>query len=507
MTIKTQDRVISYIQSDGRGNPLEAMSIDRHGLGDQTDNTIPGRGVLFGRDEFGRPVSKVEFDEAPGGLNTATISFDPEANLDFLDVMRQENGKFGIWKFFIPTGRLGNYANWTNNGSLDFLAGCKITSGVKGGREKDYAGTPLTNTYDISWRNTLTILPPKLTDSSPTSAVDPNNIAGVSFISDLDPQQEIPGYPGPDKIGYIASAGATGTSINKVSYTITGGGAWANLASDPFAAAEDLGSVAVRFISHDTYRVVVLRTTANAGQAPRTAYTDIVLGSEGGSITWTTADMGTTNNVAGETMFWGGQFGRLYASADTGKIYVSTNQAESYTLAADLGVALTQFAVDWDDNIWAVGATNTIAREKSSSRGTFDTLVGPTGGSGFTAVAVARDGYLYAGNGTAIYLSNNLAANTGGWSSLKDFGTNHSVVGIQCVDGESQVLRALVSDSTGTDGDVWYSLDGGNSWVEVTNLANNNYNTWYVSEVDSNLLFIGGDANGGAGVVHKLSPA
>lgn len=503
MTIKTQDRIISYIQPNGRGTPLEAMSIDRHGLGDQTDNTIPGRGILFGRDEFGRPVSKVEYDEPPGGLNTATVTFDPEASIDFLDRMRLENGKFGIWKFFIPVGRLGNYANWTNNGDLEFLAGCKITSGVKGGREKDYAGTPVANTYDLSWRNTLTILPPKLTDSSPTSAVEANDINGICFISDLDPNQEIPGYPGPDKIGFIAST-ATGTATANVSYTVTGGSTWANLGTDPFGAAEALGEVYARFISADTYRVVVLKTTATAAQAPRTAYTDIILGGEGGSISWTTADMGSTVNVAAETMFWGGPFGRLYAAADTGKIFVSTDQGESYTQIADTGVALAKFAVDYDDNIWVVGASNTIARELSNNRGTFDTLVGPSGGGAFTAVAVARDGYLYAGNGTSIYRSNNLAKNTGGWTSLKDFGTNHAVQAIQCVDGESQIIRVLVGDTTGTDGDVWYSLDGGNSFVEVTDLSNNDYFDWYPSEIDPNLVFIAGAANGGAGLVHKL---
>ncbi len=361
MTIKTQDRVISYIQPAGRGNALEPMSIDRHGLGDQTDNTIPGRGVLFGRDEFGRPVPKVEYDEPPSGLNTSTITFDPEAELDFLDNMRLENNKFGVWKFFIPSGRLGNYANWTNNGSLDFLAGCKITTGTKGGREKDYAGTPLANTYDLSWRNTLTILSPKLSDSSPAAAEAPDDCVGIYFISDLDPQQDIPGYPGPDKIGFVANAGATGTSINGVLVTSDGGGTWAELGAPtpPFPAAVDLGDVAARFVSYDTYRLVVQKVTAEAAVVTHTAYVDITVGDEGGTIAWTLITTGATVNVAGEAMFWGGPYSRLYAAADTGKLFVSTDAAESYTQIGDLAVIAAQFAVDDDDNIWVVAATNT----------------------------------------------------------------------------------------------------------------------------------------------------
>ncbi len=505
MPIKTQERVIPYIQSLGRGTSLEPMSVKRHGLGDQTLGTIPGRGVLFGRDEFGRPESKVEFDEPPSGLNTATITFDPEASLDFLDTMKIENGLFGVWNFYIPAGRLGNYLNWANNGSLDFLAGCKISGGSQGGREKDFSGQPLVNTYDISWRKTLQLLPPKITDLSPTAAVTVEDINAVTFISDLDPNQDIPGYPGSDKIGFAFPDAATGVAP-EVFYTINGGSVWAALASDPFAADEHIKAGSVRFITHNTYRVVALRDTVDAAAPPSISSTDILLGAEGGAITWTEVNVGTTNNDPGEAMNWQ-IYGRMYLAAG-GDIFLSTDQGLTVDATALFAGsnAINDIQVDFEGNVWAVAATNTILKESTLSRGTFDGLVGPSGGGAFTSIAIARDGYVYAGNGQSIFVSTNEAASTGGWSSLKDFGSNHIVTRIQCVDGESQILRALVGDGTGFEGDVWYSLDGGNSWVEVTNLTNLNYNDWYISEVDPNLLFIAGEDDATNGVVHKLAP-
>lgn len=505
MGIKTQDRVIPYIQPSGRGTALEPMSIKRHGLGDQTLGTIPGRGILFGRDDFGRPDPKVEFDEPPSGLDTATVTFDPEADLDFLDVMRRENGSFGVWNFYIPAGRLSNYQNWLNYGSLDFLAGCKISGGGKGGREKDFSGQPLSNTYDLSWRKTLELLPPKLTDASPSASETDQDINCIAMISDLDPNNEIPGYPGSDMI-LIAATDGQATAAADVLYSVSGGGSWGAFTAQPFAAtgSENIKAIQVRMQTHNAYRMVVLRETADTANPCEIAYADVILGGEAGTITWTNVNLGSTNNEAGEALAWP-FYGRLYAAA-AGDIYVSTNQGVSFGTPAYSGSnAINDIQKDWDDNVWAVGAGNTILRESASNRGVFEGLVGPSGVTALYSVAVARDRWLFAGGDTSIYRSNNLAGNTGGWTELYDFGSNHSVKRIQCIDGESQLLRILVNDGTSNEGDVWYSLDGGNSVTEITDLANSGYNDWALSEVDPNLLYIAAEDDATNGVVHKLS--
>lgn len=503
MGIKTQDRVIPYIQASGRGTALEPMSIKRHGLGDQTLGTIPGRGVLFGRDDFGRPDPKVEFDEPPSGLDTATVTFDPEADLDFLDVMRRENGKFGIWNFYIPAGRLSNYQNWLNYGSLDFLAGCKISGGGKGGREKDFSGQPLSNTYELSWRKTLELLPPKLSDSSPSASETDQDINCIAMISDLDPNNEIPGYPGSDKILIAGTDGQSATAAD-VLYSVTGGGAWGAFTAQPFGAvSEDIKAIQVRMHSYNTYRVIALRDTADTAAACEIGYMDVVLGGEAGSVSWTNVDLGATVNEAGEALAWL-QYGRVYAAA-AGDIYVSTDQGVSFPAAKYTSAAIiNDITIDSDQNVWVAGAGNVVLKESASNRGVFDGLVGPAGVTDLNSIAVARDRLMFAGGDQALWRSNNQAANTGGWTELYDFGTNHIVKRIQCIDGESQLLRLLISDVTGTDGDVWYSFDGGNSVAEIDDLANSDYNEWAVSEVDPNLLFIAAEDDATNGVVHKL---
>jgi hypothetical protein len=98
--------MMGYIQPEGRGTGLEPMSKDRHGIGDGTLAQIPDRGVLWGQDDFGRPESKVEFDQPPGGLNTLDVQFDRVAEADVLDTLRMENGKFMFANFFIPVCQL-----------------------------------------------------------------------------------------------------------------------------------------------------------------------------------------------------------------------------------------------------------------------------------------------------------------------------------------------------------------------------------------------------------------
>jgi hypothetical protein len=152
-----------------------------------------------------------------------------------------------------------------------------------------------------------------------------------------------------------------------------------------------------------------------------------------------------------------------------------------------------------------VGASNTILVELANARGTFVARTGPSGGGAFTAIARAKDGVIYAGNGQSIYLNTNEARAAGGWTSLKDFGSNHVVKNIFCVNGSSQIVYAVVSDGTGTDGDLWISTNGGLTWVEKSDVSNTGYSGAVMSRQDANLLYICGLSSGSDALVHKLS--
>lgn len=503
MTIATQDRQILYVQPDGKFTPIEPVSLDKHGSDDVTDNTVPTQSVLFGRDPFGRPSTKVVFDQAPGGLVNVTINYDKQNSIDFFETAVIERRIFNLLNFLIPAGRIDNYANWLLNGRLDVLLNCRVATPVTGaGPAKDYAGAVVANSVQLNAEKHLILLPPTLVAQTTSETEDINRIAG---LTDLDPNEDIPGYPGHDKVLFAACDAGSGVTAN-ILYSINGGGTWAALGADPFGADEHINGLAVMFMTPTQYRVIALRQTTDGSNPAEIAYTDITLGNESATPTWTNVNLtGSANGDVGESLFWPTQlFGRQYVGA-SGDIYVSTNQGESLAAVYTGSNAINAFAIDKDKNVWAVGASNLILKESAENRGTFDTKVGPSGGGAMSAIAVADDDTIFVGNGTSLYRSNNGAASTGGWTAVKDFGSNHSVKKIQVIAGNSQFVRVVVSDSSGTDGDVWYSFDGGNSFKEVADLSNSGYNDAYFSEVDPNFAIIVGEDDGSTGVIHKLT--
>lgn len=504
MPIAEQNREVIYTQPNGKFTGIEALSLDKHGMDDTTDNTIPTQTVLFGRDSFGRPKVKLTFDDTPSGLVTGTINFNKQHKIDFLEQAAIDRRKFNILKFYIPAGRIDNYVNWQLNGRLDVVVNARIATPVLGaGPGLDYAAAAVQNSVQFNGESRIILRPPSISALTTTETADLNCITG---LTDLDANNDIPGYPGADKMMFIGCDAGAGVTPN-VLYTVNGGSTWAAFGADPFSADEHIKAIAVQFNSPTQYRLVVLRETADASNPPEIAYADITLGNESSSPTWNAVDVGSTNNDAGQSMFWPTElFNRLYVAAG-GDIFVSTNQSESFGTAAYTGsTAINAWAIDEDENVWAVGASNLILREKADSRGTFETMVGPSGGGAMTAIAVADDDTIWVGNGSSLYRSSNSAASAGGWTSVKDFGTNHVVKSIQLIKNNSQLLKVVVSDTSGNEGDVWYSLDG-NTFVEVTNVTNSGYNAAYFSAIDPNFAVVVGEDNGSTGVIHKVATA
>jgi len=504
----TQDKVGIWLQPDGKGNSLDIVSIDRHGVGDKT---IPrsGRDLVSGRDAYGNPRIKKYVKTAPGGLLTMNVEWTKITTPEFLETIGRCNTEFGLWEFFMDCGRLDNLSGW---GRLDYYGGLGVTQQVNGAApSREATGADVVNNVDIAGVYWIAWVPLELSLQTNPSLGGLLDIAGLKECYDECYQ----GYPGPDEILYAvgeAEATASPGDTADIIYTVNGGGSWSQLALglDPFAQGEDIGDVEMWFISKTQYRLIVGRATADAGAAAEVAWGDFTLGAPE-TTTWTAVDVGTTNNDVIDGLAWL-FYDRCYASTG-GDIYVSTDQGESFGTAIYSGsTTINAFCSDKDDNVYAVGASNLILLETGQS-GTFNTRTGPTGGGTFYSVAVANDGRLYAGNGQSIYISTNAAANTGGWTELKDFGTNKTVVAIhlagqsEVTNGDSQLITAVVDDTSGAAGELWRSWDGGSTWRQTTELTNLGYNAAYFSDVNDNLLVIVGDANATPmGVVHQASP-
>lgn len=490
----TQDKVVLYVQPDGPSTAAKPLSIDKNGMADKT-MPGPGREVTWGTDEFGRFVPKLTFLSPPGGLNTSTVEEDDVGTFTFLKKMFDRTGCFPLQERWYKCGRKDGPA-WTRVKQYGRMTITQRTDGA--GPSREATGASMFNTFEVSWPYTVELYQHLL---SALTISEDQNINGVAFLSDLvvGCNDCFPGYQ-PDEIGYLvvdSNSGSPGDFAN-IWYTVNGGGAWAITSTNPFSALQDVLFVAMYFISETQFRVVVI----NDQTSSQLKYSDFTLGAEGTS-SWSSA---VTIGAAAVSAYGWLFYNRAYIS-NAGDIYVSTDQNATFGAAIYTGaVAINAFARSpVDDSVWAVGASNLILQELGQSD-TFDAKVGPSGGGTFTAIAVGNDGRIYAGNDQSIYLSDNAAQNAGGWTSLKDFGSNKSVVkinlagGTKSGGGDSQLVRAVVDDTAGGTGQVWESVDGGATWVEVTEATNTGYNGAFFSPTDDNLAFIVGDG----GVIHKL---
>lgn len=511
MTIIGQDRIILWFQPDGPGTPFVPFGVGEK-AGGMTGKSIPGPGrtPVYGRTEFGSPVVIKVNREAPGDLPNATITIYERAQMNVLLEALQKGCPINIQTRISKCGTLNNPSNWD---VIDHWANGEVTSYNPGdGPSAEYSGESITVEGTVSFTHYIRLLRNSL---SALTTTEPENILSVAGVPDEDCNVCGNGYPGADQILYFGAAGGTSADA-RVLYTRNGGGSIAATSAAPFAgsgAYEDISHIAVRPINQTQLRIVVATDTSVTGVKAQFAFADVSYGSEG-TTTWTVRTINATaNGDAISAMHWA-TFDRIYFAA-AGDIYLSTDQATSDPGAPIYtgSTAIRGFAKSPDDGeVWAFGASNLILRELDQS-GVFETRVGPSGGGTFYSLAVAGDGMVYAGNGTAIYKTTDKANSAGNWVSLKDFGNNKAVVAIQIIGGQralggdSQLLRAVVDDTAGGVGAIWESVDGGATWTQTTALTNAGYNGAYFSQVNDNLGIIVGDTLGGTGVIHRFAPA
>lgn len=497
--IQTADRLILYHQPDGKGSAMKPLSLDKHGLADVVQPG-PGRTPNFGRDAFGRFIVKFVQNDPPGGLITTTLEEDDTGTISYLAKQFDRQGCFPVQRRLVKCGRLDIATNWDR---IEHIGEMTITQKTNGaGPNRDASGPGLFNSFEISSSYLIQLLKHALTS---LTVGEVNNFNDMAVLSDLivGCQDCFPGYT-PDKTMYLVPAASAGSPGDRaeVWYSTDGGSTWAATSADPFAATEDILEIEIGFLTDTTFRLIVA-----GGAGNEVLYSDVTIGAEGTTVWAGTATVGTSI----EDMKWL-FFDRLYVAAD-GDVYVSTDQGESFGSAIkSTANQINAIIRNYDgDEVYVAGTNNFISRERNQSD-TFEDLVGPSGGGSFTALFIANDGRLYAGNGTSLYVSNNKALNAGGWTELKDFTSDVSataqVVSINCPGsdraqgGDSQLIRVVVDDTAPGTASVWESEDGGNRFTQITTLTNTGYNGAVFSPIDDNLAWVFGDG----GVLQKFSP-
>lgn len=490
-----------WLQEDG---PFSPWKVFRPGETSVSGRTRPGPGKtpVYTADENGLPVLSFSNIDAPGDSPAMSLAYFDDATVSKI-VQRQRDGvPLNVHIRANLRGLIDNPFMWDR--ITAYVGGLVSDVTPDDGPTAPFDGGEVLETGEVTFDYVLDIVKTQLVSQASGVSLGANDIHLIdasSFGRGAD-------YPGPSKIAFVALDADSGVAAD-VLYTRNGGSTWAAMSAAPFAADEHIGFIVGYWTDVDTIRLIVGCSTTDGSALAKIAYGDVSLGAEG-TITWTEVVSGSSDGATGEVvtaLFWD-TVTRLYIATDGGDIYISGDFGESWDDdAIYLGAnQINAFAAspDGKKRTWAVGATNTILLEVNQS-GTFENRVGPSGGADFTAVAEAGDGTLYAGNGTSLYRSTNKAANTGGWTELKDFGTGHAVVGIHLMSRfkDSQHFRVFVDDSTPGAGEVWETLDGGATFRQITELTNTGYNAVAVSRLDDNYALIVGDG----GSIHKLAPA
>ena len=489
MSLVKQNQAVIWVQEEKFGS-FSPLAIGEEGSG------ATGKGIslldlapVFGRDRFGRAKLLSIAESPPGDLPSLTLTMFEQDTLNYLERLIQQGCPVNLQIRYVTCGILDNPAIWSK---MQNWGDGQLTAYNPGdGPTETFSGENMTVAGTLSFVS-LSVLVTNVLSSQTT--VETENINAIDGIEDLDCGDCGTGYPGADRL-LIAGADAVGAGIANVLITTNGGGVWTVTATDPFGVDEHVIGVAVNQIEADKARYIV----ANSAAA-EIAWADVTYGDEL-NTTWTVI-AGT--GAATEALEWL-RFETLYVATD-GDVYISTDQGASIPATAAYAGAnvINGFSISVDTkDVYAFGASNTILLEQNKA-GSFAARVGPSGGGAFTAVTLAEDGTLWAGNGTSIFRTSNKAANAGGWTSVKDFGANMSVVAINCINGNSQLLRVIVDNSAGA-GAVWETIDGGNSWRQLAAVSNSGYNDAYFSEINNNLGVVVGDADGGLGVIQQIA--
>jgi hypothetical protein len=503
-TVVQQSEAVAWVQSQGPSTAFLPFAVGEDGMA-LTGKTIPvvNLAPVYARDRNGKPVVIAINETAPGDLPTLTATIFEKASQTILEEMWQRKCPINLQLRLVECGVLDNPFVWDK--LLHWSRGQLTTYSPGDGPSLEFDGTQMQASGALSFRGVVLVLRTGL--SSLTVSTEINDGLAIDGIPDEDCNECGTGYPGADKI-LVVGAEPTAVAQPKAYISGNGGGTFISFTTDPFAADEDVAFVQLALLGDNVVRVMLGTAITDVAKNAQYNYADVTFGDLVTVASWNAKELtggGSTGDVL-TAMLWA-KHDRLYFATDAFEIYVEEQQGEDGTSVPVYtgAVAVNAFALSPDGRtVWAAGDTNFIARERNAT-GVFEIRSGPAAGVDFSAVAEADDGTLAAGNVQSLYLSPDAAGEAGNWSLKKDFGAGFTVTSIHFVKGDSQIIR--VAASSASLGQVWESIDGGNSWRKITERTNLGYTGAYWSDVDANEAWIVGKADAGPNLVlHYLAP-
>lgn len=467
------------------------LACEEHGMGEipLLEKSVT---TTFGRNCQGEFVPVVATTDPPGDL--------PASQLDFYELWDRIHPLLELNRDNIPLWIERLRYSTPNNMDVRNLAKqmdvfqIVFTGGTRGAAPNitGEGGPVLSNlTFDIVSSEIIQL---DLSLARVTLTETENILTGMVLTKNLDRNT---GYRGPDQVMYLgadtetvpATPGALLVSVDK-------GGTFAEFTTPPFAGFAGVSTLAWQPLSESQFRLVCGSGTLAATAAAFATY-DITFGQEN-ILTPTPTELSIAASTVADAVqkiIWPG-FNRMYLAAGT-DIYFSSDGGASDPGAAiaSPGVVINDLFQDGAGNVWAVGATDTILREGSGSRGTFEAKVGPGDGD-LGGIYVAADKTIFVGGATGVHRARDGAA--GAWTQALT--TTNPIIDVYGVKGLSEVIYAVETDGS-TTSTLHKSIDGGVSWTTVSSSAVAPVWTDLVPTSDPNRFFITGDTNAGTGLL------
>lgn len=481
-----------WVQPDGANT--EPIYLGCHTLGD-IDRPRGDSEPIWCQDESGTNKFKIVGTiKGSPGLITTTVTAKLTDDLDQL-----EKAEFPF-TLFANVSKAGRRDIFTNFDRIFVLGQTTITNeGITGlvvSNPDDNAAAE--QTFDISSENLLRLATYDVLRQ--TNLSETSHIVDLAFLGESRPRTDETAPRKRTDIGYAATDAATGSpsATANVLRTINGGATWTATAADPFAAAENAGAVEAFYISRNTVRIMVGRTTQDAGNPAEISYSD----DEG--ATWTPVNVGSVVGQYLATRFslFALNARAIWFSTATGYVYKSSDSGGTWT--AQQSGTITAGAINCirfvDRNVgWFAGANNIIARTVDGGT-SWSVVSGPSAQSavGINVVEPIDRNRAWLG-----YADGELYYTTDGgvtWTQRTTF-TGSGVGQIRDLRFWDENLGLLARNTASPVGKLAWTPDGGYSWLDLVEPTNVGINVIEpVSEWD---FFVGGLAQGGLGFIAK----
>jgi photosystem II stability/assembly factor-like uncharacterized protein len=291
------------------------------------------------------------------------------------------------------------------------------------------------------------------------------------------------------------SDSAVGPATGDVAYSANGGATVAALAVDPFGAGINVMGATSFIVGQNTRRILVANMGGLAAQG-MVAYSDDT------GATWTTVNVGGAAEGRGAVQaqaLFALNSSNIYLASDDGYIYKSVDGAETWVAVESGVIAVGPYAsIYFADELNGIAASVAGELVITSDGGETWNELTPVGVPN-TVTMIDANKLWYGTTGGTLYYSSDAGIT---WTQRTGW-VGSGVGAVRHVQFYDELVGYMISNTAAPVGTVLRTIDGGYTWNVVTTPANSGLNM--LSIADASTVFVSGEANGGTGVLLRVS--